>query len=304
MPQQGTFRPTPSQCSAGYGDGDPALGYRPGMLAQVRSGEYDSLVVLAVIIALLVNVFFLFKVVPWDRPGSWRRIWVLATIASFMFIVSEAVILTDERITALDTSHQVPLFAALLAGAAGFFLVYTDAYRSAERARILALTDSVTDLPNRRAFEERVKLAYERHERFTLVYMDLDGFKQVNDALGHAAGDDVLRSVGGVLRLCIRQADIAARVGGDEFGLLLTNADPVTTRVVADRVLRGLEALSLVLPGGTKVGASFGIATDRDAAGPLEVVEAADAAMYRAKRQGGDRIASASEPKVVTQASV
>ena len=275
------------------------------MLAQAGIDSYDSLVVLAVIVAILVNVFFLFRVVPWSRPGSWRRIWMLAAIASFMFLLSEAAILTDDRIAALDVAHQVPLFAALLAGASGFFLVYTDAYRSAERSRVLALTDPVTELPNRRAFEERLKLAYERKERITLVYMDLDGFKQVNDTLGHAAGDDVLRSVAGVLRLCIRQADIAARVGGDEFGLLLANASPVSTHVVADRVIRGLEALSLVLPGGTRVGASFGIATDRDAAGPSELVQAADAAMYRAKRQGGDRIASAgpADPSIPTQVS-
>lgn len=264
------------------------------MLGEVRIDSYDTLVVLAVILALLVNVFFLFKVVPWQRPGSWRRIWVLAAVASFMFIVSEAVILTDESMGALDVAHQVPFFAALLAGAAGFFLVYTDAYRSSERARLLAATDSVTELPNRRAFEERLKIAYERGEKFTLLYMDLDGFKRVNDALGHAAGDEVLRSVAGVLRLCIRTADIAARVGGDEFCLLLANADPAATRIVADRVLRGLQALTLVLPDGARVGASFGIATQADATGPLEVVEAADAAMYRAKRQGGDRIATAS----------
>lgn len=134
--------------------------------------------------------------------------------------------------------------------------------------------------------------------------MDLDGFKRVNDELGHAAGDEVLRSVAGVLRLCIRQADLAARVGGDEFGLLLASADPVSTRVVAERVIRGLQALSLVLQGGAKVGASFGIATDRDGDGPEGVVAAADAAMYRAKRQGGDRVASAEpSPKIRSEVS-
>jgi diguanylate cyclase (GGDEF)-like protein len=127
--------------------------------------------------------------------------------------------------------------------------------------------------------------------------MDLDGFKRVNAELGHAAGDDVLRSVAGVLRLCIRQADIAARVGGDEFCLLLSDATIVSTRIVADRVLRGLQALALVLPTGAAVGASFGIATDRDGRNPPDVVAAADGAMYRAKRQGGDRIAQAGEER-------
>src|SRR5574341_1626076 len=103
------------------------------MLRPLLVETYNDLLVLAVIVALLVNVFFLFKVVPWSRPGSWRRIWMLAAIASAMFLVSEAAILTDAELAALDSAHQVPLFGALLAGATGFFLVYTDAYRAAER---------------------------------------------------------------------------------------------------------------------------------------------------------------------------
>lgn len=261
------------------------------MLRQLGADRYDDLVVLSVIVALLVNVFFLFKVVPWSRPGSWRRIWILAAIASAMFIVSEAVILTDDALSALDTVHQVPLFGALLAGATGFFLVYTDAYRSAERSRILALTDPVTELPNRRAFEERLKLSYERREPFALLYIDLDGFKQINDLLGHAAGDDALREVGAILRQCVRQADMAARVGGDEFCLLLASADAESTRVVAERVLSGLA--DLPLPRGIALGASFGIATHVDGADPSAVVAAADAAMYRAKRLEGQHIAFA-----------
>ncbi len=254
-------------------------------------GQYDRLVVVAVIFTLLVNVFFLFRVVPWSRPGPWRRIWVLAAIASFLFVLSEAAILTDSRLEALDTVHQVPLFGALLAGAAGFSLVYTDAYRSAERTRILALTDTLTGLPNRRAFEERLKVAFERRERFALLYIDLDGFKQVNDRCGHGAGDEALTRVGVVLRECVRHADMAARVGGDEFCLLLADADPSTTRLVADRVLRGVRALEL--PEGMRIGASFGIASEADGKDPEQVVAAADAAMYRAKRQEGDHIATA-----------
>jgi len=261
------------------------------MRRPVFAESYNDLVVLAVIVALLVNVFFLFKVVPWSRPGSWRRIWVLAAVASAMFLVSEAAILTDYSLAALDSAHQVPLFGALLAGAAGFFLVYTDAYRAAERSRILALTDPLTELPNRRAFAERLKLAFERAEPFALLYVDLDGFKAINDRFGHAAGDEALREVAAILRQAVRQADMAARIGGDEFCLLLASADAASTRVVAERVLAGLRALAL--PQGAGLGASFGIATHHDASDPEAVVAAADAAMYRAKRQSGDHIAFA-----------
>ncbi len=269
------------------------------MLEELRTDSYDDLVVLAVIVALLVNLFFLFRVMPWTKPGSWRRIWVLAAAAALLLIVSEAAILTDRSMAAIDNAHQAPLFGALLAGAAGFFLVYADGYRAAERARILALTDALTGLPNRRAFEERLKVAFERRERFALVYVDLDGFKQVNDVLGHEAGDDALQQVAAILRQCVRQADMAARLGGDEFCLLLASADPDSTRVVASRVLGGLGALGL--PRGLRLSASFGVATDADADSPQRVLAAADAAMYRAKRQGGTRIAFA--PRIADQAA-
>jgi diguanylate cyclase (GGDEF)-like protein len=267
---------------------------------QAGSSQLNDIVVIAVILALLVNVLFLFRVMPWKKPGSWRWIFALAAIASMMFMIAEAVILSDDKITALDSLHQVPLFVALLAGAAGFFLVYADAYRATERSRFLALTDPVTELPNRRAFEERLKLAYEKHDRFALLYIDLDGFKQVNDRLGHQAGDDVLRAVAAVLRQCVRVADMAARVGGDEFGLVLAAADTATTRTVAERVLKGLAAIARER--NVKLSASFGVATDADAAGPHEVVAAADGAMYRAKRMGGERIAFAMREEASTPA--
>lgn len=257
----------------------------PAVLRELGVAAYNDLVVLAVIVVLLVNVFFLFKVVPWDRPGSWRRIWILATVASILFIVSEAAILTDVTLAAVDSAHQFPLFGALLAGATGFYLVYTDAYRASERSRILSLTDALTELPNRRAFEERLKLAYERGERFSLLYLDLDGFKGLNDRHGHAAGDDALREVGAILRQAVRQADMASRFGGDEFCLLLASADAVSTRIVAERVLGGMRAMPL--PPGATISASFGIATDRDGTDAASVLAAADAAMYRAKRATG-----------------
>lgn len=261
------------------------------MPIQLGVGEYDPLIVLAVIAMLLANILFLFRIVPWSKPGSWRLIFVLAAVASVLFIASEAVVLGDTGLEALDSVHQVPLFGALLATFAGSFLVYADAYRSSERTRVLSLTDALTGLPNRRAFEERIKIAYEHREEFTLLYVDLDGFKQVNDRLGHESGDQVLQQVAGLLRQCVRQMDVAVRMGGDEFCLFLAGADPDVTRRIAERVLAGMRTLPF--PGGATVGASFGIATQADGKDARAVLAAADAAMYRAKRAGGDRIALA-----------
>ena len=250
-------------------------------VGQAKAG--DEVVALAVVVALLANLYFLYRVVPWKRPGSWRRIWLLASLATFMFLVAEAVTLLEVRMEALDHLHQIPLFGALLAAATGFFLVYTDGYRAAERSRVLALTDPLTGLPNRRAFEERLKIAFERSERFTVFYVDLDGFKLINDRLGHAAGDEGLRAVGTVLSGCVRAGDIAARLGGDEFGLFLAGEDPDATTIVGERVRARVAEASL--PGGAKVRASFGVATGREGGTPEQVLVVADGRMYEAKRR-------------------
>lgn len=255
----------------------------------------ESLVILAVIVAILVNLFFLFRVLPWARPGPWRLIWALAALFSLMFILAEGSVLTEPVMTAGDIRHQGPLFAALLTGAAGFFIAYTQGYGLAERQRTLSLVDPLTQLANLRAIEGRLRAAHASGEQFTLVYTDLDGFKRVNDRFGHAKGDAVLRGVADVMRQSVRGADIAARVGGDEFVLLLVKTDPAQAPIVATRVLAGLRALDT--GDGQGLGGSFGIATAGDGAAPLEIVAAADAAMYRAKKAGGDRIAFADADK-------
>ncbi len=259
----------------------------------------DALVALSAIVPLLVALFFIFRVLPWSRPGSWRKIWTLASLASLMFIAAEAVVLTERGMTAVSITHQLPLFAGLLAATGGFFMVYMDAYRSAERQRTLALTDPLTLLPNVRAFQARLEVALEQKENFTLVFVDIDGFKSVNDTLGHVRGDTLLRDVGGVLRRSVRQNDIAARIGGDEFALLLVRADPGQAEVVARRALGGLVEISAGLPPGIAIGGSFGMATAADGQSARDLLDSADRAMYRAKRAGGNRIAYASQPALV-----
>lgn len=251
----------------------------------------QSLVVLAIILALLVNLFFLFRVLPWAKPGPWRLIWALAALFSLMFMLAEGSVLSEPGMSAADVRHQVPLFAALFAGATGFVIAFTQGYGMSERSRSLALVDPLTDLPNLRAVQERLTAIHAARERFALMYTDLDGFKKVNDRFGHAVGDETLRRVATVLREAVRGADVPARVGGDEFVLLLVATEPSQAPIVAARVLAGIGALAL--PEGIALGASFGVATNEDGRSPLEIVAAADKAMYRAKQAGGRRVAYA-----------
>ncbi|MEU2350800.1 diguanylate cyclase [Modestobacter sp. NPDC049651] len=163
----------------------------------------------------------------------------------------------------------------------------------------LAYTDPLTGLPNRRRFEERVEAALWQARLdstgFALLFLDLDRFKEVNDALGHAAGDELLQVVATRLRGRLRRGDLLARLGGDEFLVGLPGLDPATAATEAGRVaaeLRlALDAPVEVAGRPVQVRASVGVAvTPEDGAefGPL--LHAADARMYRSKHPAAARV--------------
>lgn len=172
-----------------------------------------------------------------------------------------------------------------------------------------AAHDQLTDLPNRRVLEQRLSEALARgrrdHRSVGLCFVDLDGFKGVNDTLGHAAGDDLLVAVADALRDTLRGGDTPARVGGDEFVMVL---DPILTEhdglIAVRRVRNAIVALADGLPDGVPFGASFGLAVSEFGDGPDELIKRADAALYRAKARGGSAIElapSALLPPVSTQ---
>ena len=164
-----------------------------------------------------------------------------------------------------------------------------------EQARHESMSDALTGLPNRAQFLERVTRSIQcrRHNQdfhFAVLFIDLDGFKPINDKLGHKAGDAVLRHTAKRLHGCLRKGDIIGRYGGDEFTLLINNvrgpSDPIR---VAERVLVKLqEPLNVGEP--VKVGASIGIALSTNLHERAEdLIRDADGAMYRAKAQGKNR---------------
>jgi len=163
----------------------------------------------------------------------------------------------------------------------------------------VASTDTLTGLSNRRAFfdtlERELAEGAAAGAAVALLYLDLDRFKGINDTLGHAAGDALLVHVAHRLRSCIRAGDVAARVGGDEFVLLLAQMAPDSSEHVTARVAERALALlcdPIELDGGThRVGASIGLTTAQPGKMDSETLLAtADAAMYEAKRAGGNRI--------------
>jgi len=248
--------------------------------------ETEPLVVLAIVDALLVAMFFLFRVLPWAKPGPWRLIWLIAGMTSILFIASELVALTTQG-TALGLEHQIPLFGAIFAVTVGFILTYLGGQKVTERALTLSETDDLTQLANARAFDLHLADLVRRQQRFALLYLDVDGLKKVNDTHGHAEGDLALKDVAGVLRGAVRKEDLVARLGGDEFALLLPGADPAIAQGIAERVLTGLG-------NGTaperRFGASIGIVPDAQRFTTTEAVRKADTAMYASKTAGGSRI--------------
>ena len=159
-----------------------------------------------------------------------------------------------------------------------------------------AVTDELTGLSNRRRFMEVLNLELKRSERFEsplgLLLVDLDDFKLVNDRFGHHTGDQVLRALSDVFRAGLRDVDLAARIGGEEFAVLLPETDETGAAGVAERLRAALAALELDAPegGSLSVTASFGVAVYPEAQSSDELLTLADAALYRAKAEGKNRV--------------
>ncbi len=163
----------------------------------------------------------------------------------------------------------------------------------------LADRDVLTGLFSRRRFQEELEREVTRasrsHHPGSLLLIDLDGFKQVNDTFGHAAGDELLVRISDALRSCLRESDILGRMGGDEFALILPDSDAAGGRFVARKLLDTVRANGSVTRGGQTIDvtASIGITSLRTVAQveAAQLLIEADVAMYRAKDAGRDRIA-------------
>ncbi|WP_022850739.1 PAS domain S-box protein [Limisalsivibrio acetivorans] len=168
----------------------------------------------------------------------------------------------------------------------------TEKKEQEERIQYLALHDSLTGLPNRTLMQDRLEGALARAERFNdtvaLLYMDLDGFKQVNDSFGHKAGDLVLQEAANRINHCIRKMDTACRMGGDEFVVILQDTvDRGSVEMVAKRLLEKLSEPYDVYIDKCTLGVSIGVSIyPEHGSDPESLLKKADAAMYKVKNGG------------------
>jgi diguanylate cyclase (GGDEF)-like protein len=204
----------------------------------------------------------------------------------------EAVVMLVRRVTQVFGAEEVELAAALVEQA-GTALALV-------RARAEAGTDAVTGCMNHRAMRRRLDEEIGRAMRtggpLSCLLIDLDDFKLVNDHHGHGAGDAMLRAVVQALVGEFRAFDRVARYGGDEFVVILPNAELESAAAAASRALERLQGLDTPGTSGSGVSASIGVAQWQAPMGTDALLEACDAALMRSKRQGKGRVMRAAEP--------
>jgi len=158
----------------------------------------------------------------------------------------------------------------------------------------LADEDTLVPVPNRRAFVRELGRVISYSQRYSvpssLIYFDINNFKQINDGHGHAAGDAALLAVAGALLENLRESDLVGRLGGDEFGVILAQADEEQARVKAEQLATAITETPVDHEGRRfQVSVSFGTTTFREGASPGDAMAAADRAMYQNKARRKDR---------------
>ncbi len=180
-----------------------------------------------------------------------------------------------------------------ITGLIGISRDVTDKKKNEEKMKHIANHDSLTDLPNRSLFLElsghAINLAKRKQKKFALLFLDLDGFKGINDQHGHKAGDQVLITIGSRVKAILRESDIISRIGGDEFIILLPIEDKIIElKVLAEKIIKQVtKAIEISPSKEVNVGCSVGAAVYPDDGEKIDqLISAADKAMYIAKNKG------------------
>jgi diguanylate cyclase len=203
----------------------------------------------------------------------------------------------EPNTTVTETLFCLPFLVAYPVGVATLtYALSRKVRRQNKQLEELNRIDPLTGLFNRSHWEELVLSELRRHQRLgrpaALLMMDIDSFKPINDEQGHPAGDEVIRGVAGIIGMCVRDIDVAGRYGGDEFGIVLPEADMGQACAVAERIRHSVQAASLGADGRLRCTVSIGLAL----VGPemkisRDWIATADQALYRAKTMGRNRVA-------------
>ena len=214
-------------------------------------------------------------------------------------------------VTGRAAGRMVEVSAAPLRGSdsilGGAILVVRDVTRArleAHRLAHRATHDALTGLVNRAEFERRLRRAFaratQRQAEHILGFLDLDGFKRINDTCGHLSGDQLLRQLSAVISSRIRARDTVARLGGDEFGILLEHCTQAEGARIGNDIRTAISRHTFICDGTThRVGVSVGLVSLHGQSSPLEALRLADSACYLAKHAGGNRVQAHPTPEIV-----
>jgi diguanylate cyclase (GGDEF)-like protein len=219
------------------------------------------------------------------RDGHYVYKWIFQTIddSGILLILKKGQELSNDAMGLINQSLEI-LADSLRRG-----LEYEDLF---ERAS----SDPLTGLANRRVFDDRIDGMIDSARRYnrplTMILMDLDRFKNINDNLGHQVGDEVLVSVADVLSNAVRSTDLLVRIGGDEFVLVLDNTDQKSARILAERLCAGVDELNVWANRSSKLGISIGLAELQEDESLREWFDRTDDILYYAKAEGRARVCS------------
>lgn len=219
-----------------------------------------------------------------NSDGHYAHKWVFETSedAGIFLILKGGRELDNGEISLINDSLEI-LIESLQRG-----LEYEDLFDRASH-------DMLTGLANRRVFDDRIKGMIKSSRRYkrplTMLSMDLDHFKEINDTHGHLIGDEVLKSVAEVLNGAVRSTDLLVRMGGDEFLLVLDDTDGKCAIILAERLCKAVDSLNIRSGDGLKMGVSIGVAQLKDSENLTQWLERTDDILYHAKDQGRSRVA-------------
>jgi diguanylate cyclase (GGDEF)-like protein len=258
-------------------------------------------VILIIPVALAVGVTIM-------RQGVIGALWAYPAVMLFQFVASRwvanllngllVIMVTMLAYQHLGMSITIRVFATLI-----LTMIFTNIFlgivlRLQERLRKLGITDALTGVYNRRHMDAAVGEAVERYKRYgadsSLLLVDIDHFKRVNDEVGHAAGDRVLRELAALMRRSLRKLDLVFRIGGEEFLVLLPDVKQAGAAEAAEKLRR--EVASAEFLPGWKVTVSIGVGELGPGEARDQWIRRIDGALYAAKSGGRDRVAIADSP--------
>ncbi|GAB6193178.1 GGDEF domain-containing protein [Desulfocastanea catecholica] len=218
------------------------------------------------------------------KDGRCAYKWIFESVddAGILLILKKGHALSPEEINLIN--HSLEILAECLRRG----LAYEELFERASN-------DALTGLSNRRVFDERISGLIESAKRYhhplSMISMDLDKFKMINDNLGHQVGDEVLKSVAQVLKQAVRSTDLLIRMGGDEFLLILDNTDLRSARILAERLCVAVDTLNIWADDATKLGVSIGLSQLKQEESLKQWLERTDDILYHAKAEGRSRVA-------------